>query len=150
VKFNRLLALTAIGGICLFAWHSLPFASPLPSSISVELTAGEKIIDAWVVFAQEELEQGLSGVLWLDENEGMIFVLPKKIKAKFHMRGVTIPLSIAYLDWRGEILKIEDMDPKTPERIYEAPDGARYALEMNRGWFERNGVKAGERIRRKS
>ncbi|OGW79343.1 MAG: hypothetical protein A2Z83_09085 [Omnitrophica bacterium GWA2_52_8] len=143
-------ALTILGGICVVTAHSALFASSPPSSISVELIAGDKAIDAWVVFAQEELEQGLSGVLWLGENEGMIFVLPKKTQTKFHMKGVTIPLSIAYLNWRGKILKIEDMEPKTPERIYEAPDGTRYALEMNQGWFERNGLKEGDRIRRKS
>ena len=150
MKFRHLAALTILGGICVVTAHSALFASSPPSSISVELIAGDKAIDAWVVFAQEELEQGLSGVLWLGENEGMIFVLPKKTQTKFHMKGVTIPLSIAYLNWRGKILKIEDMEPKTPERIYEAPDGTRYALEMNQGWFERNGLKEGDRIRRKS
>ncbi len=150
MKFRRLAALAILGGSCLFTSHSATFASSPPSSISVELIAGDKVIDAWVVFAQEELEQGLSGVLWLGENEGMIFVLPKKPQTKFHMKGVTIPLSIAYLNWRGKILRIEDMDPKTPERVYEAPNDTRYALEVNQGWFERNGVKVGDRIRRKS
>jgi len=150
VKFRYLAALTILGGICVVAAHSALFASSPPSSISVELVAGDKVIDAWVVFAQEELEQGLSGVLWLGENEGMIFVLSKQTQTKFHMKGVTIPLSIAYLNWRGKILKIEDMDPKIPERIYEVPDGTRYALEMNQGWFERNGLKEGDRVRRKS
>jgi len=150
VKFRRLLALTIFGGICLLAARSATFALPPPSSISVELMAGGKAIDAWVVFAESELEQGLSGVLWLGANEGMIFVLPKKTKTRFHMTGVTIPLSIAYLNGRGKILKIEDMDPKTPERIYEAPDDTRYALEVNQGWFDRNGVKKGDRIRRRS
>lgn len=146
---RSLYALTIIVGICLFALHSAVLASPPPSSISVELIAGEKVIDAWVALTQEELERGLSGVLWLAENEGMIFVLPKKGKTKFHMKGVTIPLSIAYLNRRGKIFKIEDMDPKTPERIYEAPDDMRYALEMNQGWFNRNGLKEGDQIRRK-
>ena len=151
-KFMKrgLHALTILVGICLFAHHSALLASPPPSSISVELIADEKVIDAWVVFAQEELEQGLSGVPWFGENEGMLFVLPKKGTPKFHMKGVKIPLSIAYLNWRGKILKIEDMDPKKPERIYEAPDDTRYALEMNQGWFGRNGLKEGDRIRRKS
>ena len=149
MKFRRLAALTILGGICLFTSHSALFASSPPSSISVELIAGEKVIDAWVVFAKEELEQGLSGVPWLREDEGMLFVLPKKVKTKFHMRGVKIPLTVAYLNGRGKVLKIEDMDPKTPERIYEAPDDARFALEMNQGWFHRNGLKTGDRIRRK-
>lgn len=150
MRFRHLFIPVLLGGIYLFAAHSAPFASPPPSSISVELIADDKVIDAWVVFAESELEQGLSGVLWLGANEGMIFVLPKNAKTKFHMKGVTIPLSIASLNWRGKILAIEDMDPKTQEHIYEAPEGTRYALEMNQGWFERNRVKVGDRIRRKS
>ena len=145
---QRLLTLTILCGICLFGAQSALLASPSPSSISVELIAGEKVIDAWVVFAQKELEQGLSGLPWLGENEGMLFVL-KKNKTKFHMKGVKVPLSIAYLDGRGKILKIEDMNPETPELIYEAPDKTRYALEMNHGWFKRYGLKEGDQIRRR-
>jgi len=144
-----LLTLTILGGISLFTAHSVLLALPPPSSISIELIAGEKVIDAWVVFTQKELDEGLSGVSWLRENEGMLFVLPKKVKTKFHMKGVKIPLTIAYLNGRGKILKIEDMDPKTPERVYVAPDDTRFALEMNQGWFRRNGLKTGDRIRRK-
>ena len=146
---QRLFAFMILGGICLFTVRFTLLASPPPSSISLELIAGEKAIDAWVMFAQEELEQGLSGVAWLGENEGMLFILPKKVKTKFHMKGVEIPLSIAYLNRRGKILKIEDMDPKTPERIYKAPDETHYALEMSQGWFSRNDIQVGDRIRRK-
>ena len=150
MTFRRLLARTVLGGVCWVAAYTTLFASSPPSSISVELIAGEKVIEAWVVFASDELERGLSGVLWLGENEGMLFVLSKKAKAQFHMKGVRIPLSIAYLNRRGTILKIEDMNPETPERSYEAPASTRYALEMNQGWFERHGIKVGDRIRRKS
>lgn len=139
-----------IGGICLFGSGSRAFTSSPPSSISLELEAGGKSIEAWVVISKQELEQGLSGAPFLRENEGMIFILPRNTKTKFHMKGVTIPLTIAYLDRRGRILRIEDMDPETPDRIYEAPDEARYALEMNRGWFRRNAVRVGDRVRRKS
>jgi len=131
-------------------YSTLLAASEAPIPVSVQLIAGKKIVEAKVARANEELQQGLSGISLLGEDEGMIFVLPKNRKTKFHMKGVTIPLSIAYLDWRGKILKTEDMDLKTPERIYEAPDKTRYALEMNRGWFERAGLKKGNSIRRKN
>ncbi len=146
-----LLALTILVAAGSFGVYSaLLAASTAPIPVSVQLIAGKKMVEARVARKNEELEQGLSGISQLGEDEGMIFVLPKKSKTKFHMKGVKIPLSIAYLDWRGKILKIEDMDPKTLERIYEAPDKTRYALEMNRGWFERAGLKKGDPIRRKS
>ena len=150
MRFRALFRPILVSVICFFASHSTAFSSPPPSSISVELAAGDQVINAWVVFNEEELERGLSRVEWLGENEGMLFVLPKRVKTKFHMKGVKIPLSIAYLNRRGKILKIEEMDPKTPETVYKAPDEARYALEMNQGWFKRHGFKVGDFIRRKN
>lgn len=146
-SLKRAFRLAVLAGACSI-WGAFMLRAS-PSSISVELDAGEKVINAWVVFTQGALEQGLSDVSWLGEDEGMIFVLPKNARVKFHMEGVKIPLSIAYINWRGKILKIEDMDPEMPERIYEAPEGARYALEMNQGWFERNGLKPGDPVRRR-
>ncbi len=125
-------------------------ASETPIPASVQLIIGKKIVEAKVARADKELEQGLSGISQLMEDEGMLFVLPKNKKTKFHMKGVKIPLSICYLDWRGKILKMEDMNPETPDLIYEAPDKTRYALEMNLGWFLRDGLKKGDQIRRKS
>ena len=125
-------------------------ASEASVPTSVQLISGKKIVEAKVARTEEELESGLAGTSHLGEDQGMIFVLTKNRKSKFHMMGVAIPLSIAYLDWRGKISKIEGMDPKTPERVYEAPENTRYALEMNLGWFERAGLKKGDQIRRKS
>lgn len=125
-------------------------AAETPILTLVQLISGKKIVEAKVARTEEELERGLAGTSDLGEDKGMIFVLPKNRQSKFHMRDVSIPLSIAYLDWRGKISKIEDMDPKTPERIYEAPENTRYALEMNLGWFERSGIKKGDQVRRKS
>ena len=150
MRYRALTLPILIGGICLFGAGSRAHASPPPSSISLELEAGDKTITAWVVVTSNELEQGLSDILWLGENEGMLFVLPKRVKTKFHMKEVKISLSIAYLNRRGKIVKIEDMDPKKPEVLYEAPGEARYALEMSQGWFKRHGLKEGDSIRRKN
>ncbi len=147
--FLLALAIHGIGGI--FGIYSVLLAeSAPPDPVSVQIIAGAKVIQAKVARANAELQTGLSGISRLGEDEGMLFVLPKKGKIKFHMGGVKVSLSIAYIDWRGKILKIEDMDTKTPGRIYEAPDKTRYAIEMNRGWFGRYGLKKGDQIRRKT
>jgi uncharacterized protein len=140
------------GGALLLAVGSLWMFSDRVTAApaSVKLVAGGEVIDAQIARSDEELGLGLSGATALGENEGLLFVLPKGGKSKFHMKAVTLPLSIAYLDQRGRILKLEDMDPKAPGRMYEAPDQTRFALEMNQGWFERHGLREGDRIRRKS
>jgi hypothetical protein len=58
------------------------------------------------------------------------------------MKNTFIPLSVAFLDETGRIINVEDMQPHT-ENNHCAAKPARYALEMNIGWFKRRGLKAG-------
>jgi Uncharacterized ACR, COG1430 len=50
------------------------------------------------------------------------------------------------LDRDGYILNIADMQPYD-EKIIRSAGPACCALEVNQGWFARNGVQAGDRIR---
>ena len=52
---------------------------------------------------------------------------------------------LAFIDERGAVINIEDMAPQT-EDSHCARRPARYALEMNRGWFAARGIKPGSRI----
>ena len=61
------------------------------------------------------------------------------------MRNTFLPLSVAFLDEEGRILNIEDMQPQTDDN-HCAANAARYALEMNLGWFAGKGIKPGTRI----
>jgi uncharacterized membrane protein (UPF0127 family) len=61
------------------------------------------------------------------------------------MRNTFLPLSVAFLDDRGTILNIEDMQPQTEDN-HCAESPARFALEMNRGWFAEKEIKPGQRI----
>ena len=58
-----------------------------------------------------------------------------------HLRS----LSVAFLDPRGVIINIEDMEPQTQD-THPALKPAKYALEMNKGWFARRGIKPGARL----
>lgn len=81
----------------------------------------------------------------LAENHGMLFVFDA---AGFHamwMQNTYIPLSVAFIDEAGVILNIADMTPLTTN-AHTAAGFARYALEMNQGWFRTRGIKAGARI----
>jgi len=81
----------------------------------------------------------------LGGNEGMLFVFPDDDRRGFWMKNTLIPLSIAFIDREGYVINIEDMNPNDLQSKYsQAP--ARYALEMNSGWFDRNRVSSGEFI----
>ncbi len=87
---------------------------------------------------------GLMGRAPLPDTEGMLFVMKAKPSCSFWMKDTPSPLSIAFIDEDGRIVGIQDMEPFSLDLI----DGGRcaYALEVARGWFERQGVKTGDLI----
>ena len=83
--------------------------------------------------------------LILPEHRGMLFVFPRSMPLSFWMMNTFIPLSIAYIDDTGTILNITDMKPQTTDP-HPSAGPARYALEMNQGWFAKRGIKAGAKV----
>lgn len=102
-----------------------------------------------VADTQGKIEKGLMLVEKLSENEGMLFVFPRKIYGGFWMKDTLIPLSIAFLDSDGEILNILDMEPCKENEcpIYDPKLSYRYAIEVNIGWFEKNRIKEGDYVK---
>lgn len=74
----------------------------------------------------------------------MLFVFPRPEPLTFWMKDTYIPLSIAFLDDEGRILNIEQMRPIQTREVYHSSGPSRYALEVNEGWFERHGIRAGD------
>lgn len=79
----------------------------------------------------------------LAADRGMLFVYADEAPRSFWMKNTHIPLDIAYLDKRGTIVKIAQMEPLTLERT-QSLHPAMYALEMNQGWFAAHEVEAGD------
>ena len=61
------------------------------------------------------------------------------------MKNTPLPLSVAFIEEGGGIINIEDMQPQTLE-AHCAKKPARYALEMNQGWFKSKNIKAGNKV----
>ena len=94
-------------------------------------------------------EKGLMFVEKLPENEGMLFVYPVKTYGGFWMKNTFIPLSIAFLDLDGRILRILDMLPCYEDECptYDPELSYYYALEVNLGWFEKNQIREGDIVK---
>ena len=110
-----------------------------------ELTAGFHRIEAEVASDQASQAKGLMHRRSMPANHGMLFVFSRTDRHCMWMRNTLIPLSVAFLDAQGRILNIEEMKPET-ENTHCAAAPARFALEMNGGWFSAKGVQAGQRI----
>ena len=64
----------------------------------------------------------------------------------FHMKNTTMPLSIAFIDKKGVIKEIKDMEPGLDSSVRPSKP-AQYALEVNRGWFSKNKIKVGAKVK---
>jgi uncharacterized membrane protein (UPF0127 family) len=77
--------------------------------------------------------------------QGMLFVFPNLARHCMWMKHTPLALSVAFLDGAGRIINIEDMLPLT-EKSHCATRAARYALEMNQGWFQSRGLVPGSAL----
>jgi uncharacterized membrane protein (UPF0127 family) len=137
---RRTLVATALSAAAAGACHA---ADNLPL---VELRVGSHKIRAEVAATEPARTLGLMHRKQpLAPNAGMLFVFAEPGFHSMWMRNTYIPLSVAFIDERGVILNIADMAPLTTDP-HTAAGFARYALEMNRGWFAARGIKAGAQV----
>lgn len=125
---------------------SLADTRAAPSMPVAELGAGMYRIEAEVAATPDSRQLGLMNRESMAPQHGMVFVFTEDARHCMWMRNTLIPLSVAFLDRRGRILNIEDMQPRT-ENNHCAAAPARFALEMNLGWFAAKGIKAGDTLR---
>ncbi|MBL8393556.1 MAG: DUF192 domain-containing protein [Candidatus Accumulibacter sp.] len=119
-----------------------PAAAQMPR---IELTVGMYRIETEVAVSDAQRMQGLMHRRSLPANQGMLFVFPQAARHCMWMRNTHVPLSVAFLDDEGRILNVEDMQPES-ENNHCAVGAARFALEMNLGWFVTKGIKPGVRL----
>jgi uncharacterized protein len=111
----------------------------------VQLTAGEHQIQVYVARNHEERALGLMHRRELPDDEGMLFMCEDRAVQSFWMKDTGLPLSIAFLEEDGTILKIADLEPNDLEpESSEHP--VRFVLEVNQGWFRERGIAPGVRI----
>lgn len=123
-----------------------PRLGPDGTPIRVErITVGGVPISVEIADTRGLREQGLMNRDSLPADYGMLFVYPDELIRSFWMRNTRIPLDIAFIDRNGSIINVEQMQPQTDENTLSAGP-AMYALEMNLGWFEANGVGPGDRL----
>ncbi|MGH3007040.1 MAG: DUF192 domain-containing protein [Gaiellaceae bacterium] len=116
--------------------------------VVIETEEGEVAVDVEVADSAGERAVGLMNRESLPEDAGMIFVFPEEHAGGFWMKDTLVPLSIAFADADGRILRILDMEPceADPCEIYDPGVSYRSALEVNRGAFSEWGVEEGDRL----
>jgi uncharacterized membrane protein (UPF0127 family) len=109
------------------------------------LTVGGQTVVADVAATDVTREKGLMHRTKMAKSEGMLFVFPQIGYHAMWMRNTPINLSVAYIDEKGKIISIHEMEAFN-ETAHQALGPARFALEMNASWFSQHNVKAGDTI----
>lgn len=148
---TRPTAFFILASLCL----AIPFAScaqkkavtdsPNPTLTTATIQVGGARVVAEIAKTEVERERGLMFRSSLDDGKGMIFVFDRDEQLAFWMKNTLIPLSLAYISSDGTIRQIVELEPQSLAAV-QAERSVRYALEVPRGWFERAGVRVGDKV----
>jgi uncharacterized membrane protein (UPF0127 family) len=133
------LRIALLASLLGFSWQGWAQQPQLPL---VELFGGMHRIEAELAATPESRQIGMMQRTIMPPQRGMLFVFTEVNKHCMWMRNTLLPLSVAFLDEKGRIINVEDMQPGT-ENNHCAARPARYALEMNLGWFKSRGLGQG-------
>jgi uncharacterized membrane protein (UPF0127 family) len=136
---RRMLAI-----LILAFWSAQALADQALPELALEIK-GHKVT-AEVAATDPQRMQGLMHRRMLPENRGMLFVFSYSAPQSFWMMNTYIPLSIAFIDENGAIVNIADMKPLTTDS-HSSAKPAKFALEMNLGWFAKRGIRPGARVK---
>src|SRR5258708_22906311 len=140
-SLKHLLPIAEIA-MLIIATALLAHADPL---LTYPLRIGKHEIRAEIANTAQGRLRGLMFRDKLAENSGMIFLYPRPEVSAMWMKNTRIALSVAFIDSGGRILNVAEMEPFS-EEAHASSGAAAYALEMNRGWFRKQGIKAGDRV----
>jgi hypothetical protein len=156
VPMGRPAIAVLAGVIALFACS--PRASPGDGTpepgfgdavLVVETDSGEVRIRVEVADSPEERARGLMFREELAPDGGMMFLHDEPTGGTFWMKDTLIPLSLAVWGPDGRIGAILDMEPCREDLcpLYDPEVSWIGAVEVNQGFFGRNGVSVGDRVR---
>ncbi len=105
----------------------------------------EFTVSAEIAIKPEDRNHGFMERKVIPEGTGMLFIFERDQILSFWMHNTPHPLSIAYIDSKGKIRNIYDMNPYSRDSILSTVS-VRYALEVPQGWYKKNGITEGDSV----
>lgn len=120
-------------------------AIPARAAEPLLLRMGEHRLTAEYATTADQRQLGLMWRTELAADSGMLFRFGEVRRHCLWMKDTPLPLSAAFLDEGGVIVDVIDLEPLSTEiRCSQRP--ARYALEVNQGWFDKRDIGRGVRL----
>lgn len=115
------------------------------TAAGLPLRIGQHSFQAELAATPRERERGLMGRTRLAPDGAMLFVFDAPGRHCFWMRNTPLPLSIAFIDDRGRISSLADMQPYS-DAVHCPATAVRYALEVEQGGFRQRGIGPGMQV----
>lgn len=117
-----------------------------------KIEVGSKKITIEIAETPAQHEYGLMNRQTLKPDEGMLFVFPEERILGFWMKNTFVDLSIGFFNAQKVLVDIQEMKAVSSIMAADVPtyhsaSPAKYALEMNKGWFSRNKIKVGDKLK---
>ncbi|MBC2603893.1 DUF192 domain-containing protein [Puniceicoccus vermicola] len=122
------------------------FGPSAPESRYFSIPIANRPADLELALTISERQQGLQKRLELGKDEGMAFLFERPQQASFWMKNTEIPLDIGYFTGDGILREIHQMFPNVEVPVKSFRDDIVIAVEMNKGWFRKKGIKPGDSI----
>ncbi|MCQ4321230.1 DUF192 domain-containing protein [Stutzerimonas stutzeri] len=119
--------------------------STLPSESLLDLQVGDARLTAEYARTPDERERGLMERTELPADHGMLFRFDDFRRHCLWMKNTPLPLSAAFMDESGRIVDVIDLEP-LDKTIRCSREPARYALEVNQGWFGQHRTGIGDQV----
>ncbi len=119
-----------------------------PSNDSPKAIINGKVINLELATTPLERQKGLMFRTNLEEDSGMLFIFPDEQIRYFWMKNTLIPLDMIFIDSDNKIIDIQTAEPcmEDPCKNYISKFPAKYVLELNMGYTERNDIYIGDKI----
>jgi uncharacterized membrane protein (UPF0127 family) len=138
--------LTRIATLVATLAGSAAMAQDAPQQLpAIRISTGMHVLQVQVAQTPEQQQIGLMFRKTMGTNDGMLFIFDEPRQQCFWMKNTLLPLSVAFIDDSGTVANIDDMKPQTLDS-HCSTKPVRFVLEMNVGWFDKRGIKAGSKF----
>ncbi|MES2088068.1 MAG: DUF192 domain-containing protein [Patescibacteria group bacterium] len=114
---------------------------------SVELDIGHSHLTVMIADIPALQIKGLGGRDFLADDQGMLFIFKDLAYPSIWMKDMHFPIDILWFNDEKKVVSVEkNVATSTYPKIYTPKLPARYVLETNAGFFEKNNLKIGSEI----
>lgn len=119
-----------------------------PTSENKLLQVGSKIISVEVADTASEIQKGLSGRDYLDQNSGMYFELDEEKQATFWMKEMKFPIDIVWITDATIVGIVKNAPIPTNNQIptFTSPTAVTNVLEVKANFCDENRIQVGDKI----